>query len=75
MMKNDFHFTSKAFFVLEIFKILSSVFDHVEKQLDSKDKVSLKFYVPALLKTIVIHILPDISRGKGKQTTKFGQLI
>ena len=25
--------------------------------------------------TIVIHILPNISRSKGKQTMKFGQLI
>ena len=25
--------------------------------------------------TIAIHILPDISRSKGKQTTKCGQLI
>ena len=27
------------------------------------------------LKTIVIHILPDISQSKGKQTMKFDQLI
>ena len=27
------------------------------------------------LETIVIHILPNISQGKGKQTIKFGQLI
>ena len=25
--------------------------------------------------TIAIHILPNISRGKGNQTTKFGHLI
>ena len=34
LVKNDFYFTSNAFFVLEIFKILSSVFGHVEKRLD-----------------------------------------
>ena len=27
------------------------------------------------LQTIAIHILPNISRSKGKQTVKFGQLI
>ena len=26
-------------------------------------------------KTVVIHILPNISRSKGNQTMKFGQLI
>ena len=25
--------------------------------------------------TIILHILPNISRGKGNQTMKFGQLI
>ena len=43
MMKNAFYFTSKARFVLKIFKFLSSLFDHVIKQLDQKDKVNLKF--------------------------------
>ena len=27
------------------------------------------------LQTIAIHILPNISKSKGNQTTKFGQLI
>ena len=27
------------------------------------------------LQTIVIHILPNVSRSKGNQTIKFGQLI
>ena len=27
------------------------------------------------LQTIAIHILPNISQGKGNQTVKFGQLI
>ena len=31
MMKNAFYFISKAFFVLKIFKLLSSIFGHVEK--------------------------------------------
>ena len=29
MMKNAFHFTLKALFILEIFKFLSPRFDHV----------------------------------------------
>ena len=31
MMKNDFYFILKAFFVLKIFKLLSWLFGHVEK--------------------------------------------
>ena len=33
MMKNTY-FTSKAIFILKIFKLLSLIFDHVLKQLD-----------------------------------------
>ena len=44
MMKNAFYFTSKAFFVLKMFKLLSSLFDHVARRLDKKDKVNLGFY-------------------------------
>ena len=34
MIKNAFYFTSKAFSILKIFKILSWLFGHVLKQLD-----------------------------------------
>ena len=44
MTKNAFYFTSKALFVLKIFKFLSWLFGHVGKRLDKKDKVSFKFY-------------------------------
>ena len=44
MMKNDFYFTSKALFVLKIFKLLSGLFGHVAKRLDKKIKVNFKFY-------------------------------
>ena len=44
MMKNAFYFTSKALFVLKVFKFLSWLFGHVAKQLDWKDMVNLKFY-------------------------------
>ena len=38
--------------------------------------INLKFMVSQLEKqTIAIHILPNISRRKGNQTMKFGQLI
>ena len=41
MMENAFYFTSKALFVLKIFKFFSSHFGHVAKQLDKKkDKVN-----------------------------------
>ena len=43
-MKNAFYFTSKAIFVLKIFKFLSWYFGHVAKRLDKKDKVNFKFY-------------------------------
>ena len=44
MMKNAFYFTSKALFVLKIFKFLSWLFGLVAKGLDKKDKVNFKVY-------------------------------
>ena len=44
MMENALYFTSKALFVLKIFKFLSWLFSHVGKQRDEKDMVNLKFY-------------------------------
>ena len=44
MMKNALSFTSKALFVLKIFKFLSRLFGHVAKQLDWKDKVNCKIH-------------------------------
>ena len=44
VMKNIFCFTSKALFVLKIFKFLPWLFCHVAKQLDQKDHVNVKFY-------------------------------
>ena len=42
---------------------------------DWKDKVSFKFMTSQLDKQIIaIHILLNISRSKGNQTMKFGQL-
>ena len=75
MIKNAFYFTSKALFVLKIFKFLSWLFGHVAKRLDKKDQVNLKLASQPGEQTIAIHILPNISRSKGNQTIKFGQLI
>ena len=44
MMENAFYFTPKAFFVLKIFMFLFSIFGHLAKWLDKKDKVYFKFY-------------------------------
>ena len=44
MVKNAFYFTTKALFVLKIFKFLFWRFGHVAKQLDKKDMVNFKFY-------------------------------
>ena len=44
MMKNAFYFSSKALFVLKMFKFLSWHFDYGAKQLDKKDIINFKFY-------------------------------
>ena len=44
MMENAFYFTLRARFVLTIFEFLSRLFGHVEKWLDSKDKVNFQIY-------------------------------
>ena len=69
-------FTSKALFVLKIFKFLSRLFGHVAKRLDKKDKVNFKFYdVTAWLTTNFNTHIAQIFRSKSNQTMKFGQLI
>ena len=44
MMKKAFYLTSKALFVLKIFKFLSGHFGHVPKKLYEKYQVNFKFY-------------------------------
>ena len=44
MMKNDFYFKFKAFFVLEIFTFLSGLFRYIGRRLDEKTKVDFKIY-------------------------------
>ena len=78
MKKNAFYFILKAFFVLKIFKVLSRLFGHVCRKngLIRKIRLTSKFMTSRLgLKTIAIHVLPNISQNKGNQTMKCGQLI
>ena len=75
MMKNVFFFTSKALFILKILIFVSWGFGNVAKQLYLKNKVNLKFYDVTAWLTVVIHILPNISRSKVNQAMKFVQLI
>ena len=44
MIKNTSYFMLKVLFVLEIFKLLFSLFGYIEKRLDKKAKVSFKIY-------------------------------
>ena len=70
--KNYFYFTSKALFVLKIFRFLSWLFGHVTNGLTRKISLISKFMVSQPGKqTIVIHILPNISRRKGNQRNIF----
>ena len=77
--KNDekcFLFYLKNSF-LKIFKFLFWLFGHIEKNgLIRRMRLISKFTTSqAGWQTIGIHILPNISRGKGSRTMKFGQLI
>ena len=76
MMKNSFCFILKALFVLKIFKFLSRLFGHVEKNgLIRKLRLISKFMTSQPgLQTIAIHILPNILQSKGSQAMKSGQL-
>ena len=49
-------------------------FNH--QRVHKKAKVIFKIYdVISREKMIIIHILPEISKSKGNQTVKFGQLL
>ena len=66
----------KALFVLEVFTFLSWLFGYAEKRLDKKAMVNLKIYD---VKDWAINncntYIPNISRSKGNQAMKIGQLI
>ena len=76
MMKNAFYFILKALFVLKIFKFLSWLFGHVENELIRKIRLISTFMTSQPgQQRITTHILLNISRTKGNQALKFGQLI
>ena len=77
--KNDekcFLFHLKALFVVKICKFLSWLFDHVEKRLDSKNKINFEIYdVTAWLTNNCNTHIYQYLKSKSNQATKFGQLI
>ena len=44
MVKNGFYFIIKALFILKVFKFLSLIFGHVEKQFDKETKFNFELY-------------------------------
>ena len=79
LLENDkkcFYFMLKALFVLEVFTFLSWLFGYAEKRLDKKAMVNLKIFD---VKDWAINnrntYIPNISRSKGNQAMKIGQLI
>ena len=70
------YFILKALFVLEIFKLLSWLLVMQKIGLKRKPRLISKFLTSQTGQQIIeIHVLPNISRSKGNQTMKFGQLI
>ena len=63
------YFTLNALFVLKIFTFLFLTFWSCLKT------AWLEKWKKPGKQTIAVHILPNISRSKGNQTIKFGQLI
>ena len=76
-MEKVFYLMLKALFVPEIFRFLSWNFGYVEKRIDKKVVVNFKIYdvTHTDKQMITMHILLNVSRSKGNQTIKFGQLI
>ena len=75
MIKSDFHFTLKSLFVLKIFNIFEFLVTYRDGLIRKISLISNFMTSQAEKQTITIHILPNISRSKGNQTMKFGQLI
>ena len=81
VMKIVFYFIIKALYVLKIVRFLSWIFGQVEKLFDQKDQVDLKIYDVTTWETNNynthrgIEYTQNISRSKGNQTKKSGQLI
>ena len=75
MIKKIFYFILKAFFVLKIFKNLSSLFGHVAKNGLIRNKRLTSKSMTSKPGQVTIVILLNISRSKDNQKMNFGQLI
>ena len=76
MMRNAFYFILKALFVLKIFKFFTSFWSCRKNGSIRKIGITSKFMASQPgSQTVAIHILSSISKSKGNQTMKFGQLI
>ena len=63
-------------FVIKIFKFLSWILGHIRKTVWLERRLISNFMTSQpSLQTITIHVLPNISRSKGSQTMKLGQVI
>ena len=75
-MKNTFYFSLKNLSFLKNLNICPTFFVQLGKSLDKKTKVDFEIMnLKSEKQTVAIHILSNISKRKGNQTTKFGQLI
>ena len=74
-MKIVFYFISKALFVLKIFFFLTFWSCRKNDLIRNKRLVSNFMTSQTGYQTITIPILPNISRSKGDQTMKLGQLL
>ena len=74
MIKKIFYFILKAFFVLKIFKNLSSLFGHVAKNGLIRNKRLTSKSMTSKPGQVTIVILFNISRSKDNQKMNFGQL-
>ena len=80
MMKNVFDFMLKALLVLEIYKLLSWLLDYAKNGLIRNLTLISNFMTPRTGQQtsaiyIYIHIQPNISRRKGNQAMRLGQVI
>ena len=71
-----FYFILKVLFVLEIFKLLSWLLVMQKIGLKRKPRLISKFLTSQTGQQIIeMHVLSNISRSKGNQTMKFGQVL
>ena len=76
MMKNDFYFMLKALFVLEVFTLFSDFLVRKKNSLMRKPRFTSKFVTSQTRQQIItIHKLSNISRSKGNEAMKFGQIV